>query len=246
MPPGEGAGEAREAVLSVPVPLRLLFRPPAGSGRSSPVLIGMHGYAMDAASLFPLLCRMAPEEFLVVSLQGPHSTFAPGAELGPAAERGFHWGVSARAEENRAVHRAAVSQALRWAVARRGDPARVCLLGFSQPCSLNYRLALDPPHGLPFRAVVALCGGLPGEWHEPAPGTPASRATDVLHVSTDADPFYPAARIASYAGQLTARFRTAAHHVHAGGHRIPSSAVEDVRAFLGERAADRLTSTPDA
>lgn len=237
MPSAEEPGPpAREVVLSVPVPLRLLFRPAPETPRPAPVLIGMHGYAMDASSLFPLLCRMAPEEFLVVSLQGPLSAFAPGAQLGSREERGFHWGVSPRPEENRAVHRAAVTQALRWVVARRGDPARVSLLGFSQPCSLNYRLALDPPHGLPFLAVVGLCGGLPGEWREPEPGTPASRSTDVLHVSTDADPFYPAARIAPFRAQLASRFRTAVHHVHPGGHRIPSAAVDDVRAFLhGER-----------
>lgn len=223
----------QEVVLSVAVPLRLLVREAEGrEGLPAPVVIGLHGYAMDAASLFPLLARMVPERFRLIALEGPHSTFAPGEELGPSGARGYHWGVSSRHEENRSVHRAALTQALRWAVARRCDPARVSLVGFSQPCSFNYRLALDPPHGLPFRAVVGICGGLPGEWDAPGPGTPASRSTAVLHVSTDADPFYSPDRIAAFGERLSSRFRSAVHAVHAGGHRIPKSALPLVREFL--------------
>ena len=227
----ERRGVPPRAMTSISVPLQLFPRLPHAPP-PFPLLLGLHGYGMHAATLFPLLARMAPDGWGVVALEGPQSAFLPGEALGPSGARGFHWGVSPRHEDNQAVHRAAVAEAIAWSVARGADPARVSLVGFSQPCSFDYRLALAPPHGLPFRAVVGLCGGLPGEWTEPAPGTPASSATHVLHVSTDADEYYPLERVAPFRELLAARFASARHETHHGGHRIPSTAVAPVRDLL--------------
>lgn len=220
-----------EAFLTVEVPLRLLARRPEGGADRAPVLLGMHGYGMDAESFLAVLVRAAPPGFLVVSLQGPHSTFVSGVD-DPEMKRGFHWGVSARAEDNRLVHRRAVAATFAWAAANGGDPGRAILAGFSQPCSFNYRLAADPPEGLTFSAVLAFCGGPPGEWTGPGEPTAASAAVDVLHVSTNQDPYYPASRIAPYREILASRFRSAEHRVYDGGHRVPSASLPDVRAFL--------------
>ncbi len=227
----ERRGIPPRATTSISVPLQLFPRLPHVPP-PFPLLLGLHGYGMHAATLFPLLARMAPEGSGVVALEGPQSAFLPGEELGPSGARGFHWGVSPRHEDNQAVHRAAVAEAIAWSVARGADPARVTLLGFSQPCSFGYRLALAPSHGHPFRAVVALCGGLPGEWTEPGPGTAASSVTHVLHVSTDADEYYPLERVAPFASLLASRFASARHEIHHGGHRIPSTAIPVVKTFL--------------
>ncbi len=218
---------------SIEVPLQLFPHLPTGS-HPFPLLLGLHGYGMHAATLFPLLARMAPTGWGVVAVEGPQSAFLPGEALGPAGARGFHWGVSPRHEDNQAVHRAAVAAAIAWGVERGADPSRVSLLGFSQPCSFNYRLALAPPHGRPFRALVGLCGGLPGEWAEAVPGTAASAATHAFHVSTDADEFYALERVAPFGALLSPRFSSARHEIHAGGHRVPSTAILVVRAFLEE------------
>jgi predicted esterase len=221
------------ATTSIAVPLHLFPRLPDAPG-PFPLLVGLHGYGMHAATLFPLLARMAPEGWGVVAVEGPQSAFLPGEALGPSGARGFHWGVSPRHEDNQAVHRAAVAAAIAWGVERGADAARVSLLGFSQPCSFDDRLALAPPHGRPFRAVVGLCGGLPGEWTGPGEGTESSRRTHVLHVSTDADEYYSLDRVAPFGAILASRFASARHEVHHGGHRIPSSAVPVVRSFLAE------------
>ena len=227
------AGVPPRATTSIAVPLHLFPHLPGTPG-PFPLLLGLHGYGMHAATLFPLLRRMAPDGWGVVAVEGPQSAFLPGEALGPAGARGFHWGVSPRHEDNREVHRAAVASAIAWGVERGADPARVSLLGFSQPCSFDYRLALAPPHGLPFRALVALCGGLPGEWTEASAGTETSARTHVLHVSTRGDEFYSLDRVAPFRALLASRFATARHEIHEGGHRIPSSAVPVVRAFLEE------------
>lgn len=220
-----------EAFLTVEVPLRLLARRPEEGAGPAPVLLGMHGYGMDAESFLAVLAKAAPSSYLVLSLQGPHSTLVSGVD-DAEQRKGFHWGVSPRAEDNRLVHRRAVVAALAWAAASGGDRARTVLAGFSQPCSFNYRLAADPPDGVPFPAVLAFCGGVPGEWTGPGEPTAASAATDVLHVSTNHDPYYPAERIAPYREILASRFRSAAHILFDGGHRVPSASFADVRTFL--------------
>jgi predicted esterase len=224
-----------ETVLSVSVPLRLFAAGMTDRARSVPILLGMHGYGLDAESLFPVLLRVAPPHALVVSLQGPESALLEGTN--PAdPRRGFHWGVSPNPDDNRAVHRTSVAEAIAWADAHGGDPGRVLLFGFSQPCSFNYRLALDPPHGVHFRAIAAICGGIPGEWTANEPGTASSRETDVLHISARTDQFYSLERIAPFKERLAARFRSAAHGLYDGGHRIPSASTNEVRAFLAARS----------
>ena len=118
---------------------------------------------MDAESFLAVLGSARPRRFLVLSLQGPHSTYVSGVN-DPEMKRGFHWGVSPRAEDNRLVHGRAVAAALAWAADNGGDRSRAVLAGFSQPCSFNYRLAAEPKDGVAFPAVLAFCGGVPGEW----------------------------------------------------------------------------------
>src|SRR5206468_3176795 len=99
-----------------------------------------------------------------------------------------------------------------WLSSRDVDWDRISLAGFSQPCSFNYRVALDPPHGRPFRCVLGFCGGIPGEWAEGKP-TVAAIDTRVLHVSTREDPFYPLDRVASFQDSLGSRFAHVEHRL---------------------------------
>lgn len=224
-----------KTTLSIRIPVRLLAAGATEEPGHAPILIGMHGYGQDADSLLPILLHVAPPGFLVLSLEGPESAYLEATSTS-SARRGFHWGVSTRPDDNRAVHRACVAEAIAWAGAHGGDPERVLLLGFSQPCSFNYRLALAPPHGVPFRAIAALCGGIPGEWTSKEPGTGASRETDVLHVSTREDEIYSLDKTAHYRERLASRFRSATHSLYDGGHRIPSASADEVRAFLAAHA----------
>jgi predicted esterase len=222
---------ALSSTLTIPVPFPVVAESPGGNG-PFPIVLALHGYAMDAKGMLDLSRRLVPPGVLLAAAQGPHSTIVPGTESG-ARNVGFHWGVSKDPRENRALHRAVVAAALEWSVSQGGDPSRVALLAFSQPCSFDYRLALDPPGGVPLRAAVGICGGIPGEWADgDGAATPASRATDVLHVSTLEDPWYSTVKIARYSGLLASRYRSATHIVLPGGHRIPSAAAGRIRLFL--------------
>jgi dienelactone hydrolase len=228
-----------ETELSIPVSFRLFADVPPGSNRDTPVVVALHGYAQDAAMIRDVARRLSPEGAILLAPEGPFSTLAPGTESEATKKVGFHWGVHPKAEWNRGVHRAAVDAAISWALRNCGDADRVSLVAFSQPCSFNYRLALDPPHGRPFRAIVGICGGLPGEWlaeNAMPEGTSASKRTAVLHVSTKDDPFYPAGKIEPYGRHLAARFGSAEHRLYDGGHRIPSAAADVIRAVLAASA----------
>lgn len=224
--------ELLSEALSIAVPLHVTARRPRGVPRPFPILVGLHGYAMTGDEMMEFLPRLAPEGWLLVSVEGPHSTLVPGAERQGRA--GFHWGVTPRVAEVRGLHRTAVTKAIDWAEAQGGDTARVSLVGFSQPVSHGYRLASDPPHDRPFRAVVGICGGIPGEWADgsDAPAGPP-RPTAVFHASATEDPYYPRERIALFPERLGARFASVTHRLYHGGHRIPSASLEEIRAFLG-------------
>ena len=158
------SGRPDAVVVPIQVPLRLFpAGPEAPAGGPAPVLLAMHGYAMSPLPMLGIARQLAPSTFLVVAIQGPQSTYAPESTLADP-KVGFHFGVSPEAEDNRATHRAAVAAAIEWATTHGGDPGRISVVGFSHPCSFNYRLALHPPHETPFRAVVAICGGIPGRW----------------------------------------------------------------------------------
>jgi predicted esterase len=224
-----------EAILSVPVPLHIYSEEPSSPGDGPfPAVVGLHGYAMSAPPLLGLMRRFVPKPFLTISLEGPFSAISRGEDLGSVKQTGYHWGASPRHEESRAVHRDSVKAAVEWAVSRGADPGRIVLLGFSQPCALNYRLALDPPHGRPFASVVALCGGVPGDWtaDDAGAGTPASLATPVLHLSTRQDPYYPLEKVAAFRPRLLPRFASVEHVLVDGGHRVPSESFEALTSFL--------------
>lgn len=223
--------------LTVEVPFRVLALPPkAPAAGPVPVLVGLHGYAQNADLMLKLLALMAPDTFLLVAVEGPHGTLAPGKEIGPKPKRGYHWGIAPDPTDTRAAHRTCVAKAIDWASGIGGDPARISLAGFSQPCSLNLRLALAPPHGQPFRSVLSFCGGLPGEWmtdEQAGPATEASRATAAYFVSTTADPFYSVDQVKPFGERLARRFGPTTHAFHEGAHRIPLQAFDEARAFLG-------------
>ena len=227
------SGRPDAIVVPIQVPLRLYpAEPREPSGGPAPVLLAMHGYAMSPLPMLGIARQLAPPSFLVVAIQGPQSAYAP--ENTPADPKvGFHFGVSPEADDNRATHRAAAAAAIAWAASHGGDPGRVSLVGFSHPCSFNYRLALHPPHEAPFRAVVAICGGLPGKWTDlDPPGTPFSKATHVLHISTRDDEWYPLEKTTPYRNRLAVRFASAEHLLFDGGHRAPSASFDAIREFL--------------
>jgi predicted esterase len=96
-------------------------------------------------------------------------------------------------------------------------PARRLLLGFSQAVALNYRLAATCPEAL--RGVIAVCGGLPGDWDE---GDYRTVSAAILHLARDQDEYYPSNVSVHYPERLRRRAADVEFHLVGGGHQMPS------------------------
>jgi predicted esterase len=101
------------------------------------------------------------------------------------------------------------------------------LAGFSQPVGLNYRFIATHPGQV--GGVLGICGGVPRDWEEDK--YQAVQAA-VLHISRDADEFYPLDVVSTFAQRLRRRAADVEFHLLPGQHRFPSKAGEIVRPWM--------------
>src|SRR5207237_10464920 len=99
---------------------------------------------------------VAPEDFAIAALQGPHQHLKEAKEPGRPLRFGFGWLTNFHPEESIAIHHRTLPEVTE-SLANEGiaDPKRVFLLGFSQSCALNYRFAFTHPHFL--LGVIGFC-----------------------------------------------------------------------------------------
>lgn len=203
--------------------------------RPSPLLIALHGYGASKRQMMREARQIAPEEFAIAGLQGPHQHLKEPKEKGGPLRFGFGWLTNFRSEESVALHHRAVL-ALIDTLVNEGitDPRRVFLLGFSQSCALNFRFAFTHPDKL--RGVIGICGGLPGDWESSELYQPTEAA--VFHLSGARDEFYLPARVSDYARQLRMRARDVEANTYDAGHEIVPAMREDIKAWLVRRTGD--------
>ncbi|KTS04058.1 alpha/beta hydrolase [Microbacterium testaceum] len=203
--------------------------PPAERG-DRPVLLLLHGYGSDEHDLFGLVPYL-PSEFVVASVRAP---LAP-----PWPMPGASWypieGLDGRDPD--AVTRAARS-VLAWVQDVVGD-APVGLLGFSQGGAVALQTLRADPDAVSFAVVLAgyAAGGeLPGD------AVLAERRPPVFWGRGAADDVIPAHLIDATAQWLPGHSELSGR-VHPGlTHSISQDELDDVRAFLDARLADRAAA----
>ncbi len=180
--------------------------------------------------------RISAGRMVVISLQGPYQFYF---RLGGDREKynvGFGWGTNWKLEESVDLHHRLIRRLIRLAVRDYGaDPRRVFLLGFSQACSFNYRFMAAYP-GL-VRGVVAVCGGVPHEWHEP-PGRRRA-PTDVLHIAATNDEWYSREKNLEFRRLLAARVRSLDFRFYKSTHRFPRKAIPHIRRWMEKAGTSR-------
>jgi phospholipase/carboxylesterase len=190
--------------------------PPAERG-DRPVLLLLHGYGSDEHDLFGLVPYL-PSEFVVASVRAP---LAP-----PWPMPGASWypieGLDGRDPD--AVTRAARS-VLAWIQDAVGD-APVGLLGFSQGGAVAVSFAV-------VLAGYAAGGELPGD------AVLAERRPPVFWGRGAADDVIPAHLIDATAQWLPGRSELSGRVYPGLTHSISQDELDDVRAFLDARLADR-------
>ncbi len=222
-PPTSTIERTLSAEIKLYYDLRLPQQTPA------PLLIALHGYGASKRQMMREARSLVPENFAIVSLQGPHQHLKEPKEPGGPLRFGFGWLTNFYPEESIAIHQRALLEIIdSLANERVADPKRVFLLGFSQSCALNYRFAFR--HAEVLRGVIGICGGLPGDWKNREIYQPTEAS--IFHLSGERDEFYPPARTNDYAAQLRTRAREVESRSYDAGHEIVQAMRDDIRDWL--------------
>jgi phospholipase/carboxylesterase len=195
----------------------------------NPLVIAMHGYGGDKSSMMKLARRINDRDFTIAALQGPHQHLVMPTKEPPALGYGFGWLSNFKPEESIALHHRLVNQVIDELVGSgRADGTRVFLMGFSQACGVNFRYAFTHPGRV--RGVVAICGGIPGDWQQP--GKYEGGQLDVLYIAAERDEFYTPERMRQNAEALKSRARSVELRFFDAKHEVPREAYSTINEWL--------------
>jgi phospholipase/carboxylesterase len=195
----------------------------------SPLLIALHGYGANKRQMMREAKQMAPSNFAIVSVQGPHEHMKEPKEPGGPLRYGFGWLTNFRPEEAQRVHHEALITLIKKFIDDGvADAERIFLVGFSQSCALNYRFAFTYPNYL--RGVIGMCGGLPGDWEVSEVYQPTSAS--IFHLAGTRDEFYTPERVSDYAERLRLRAPDVEFRSYDAGHEFVPEMNRDIKSWL--------------
>lgn len=201
-----------------------LLQAPDGVDTRTPLVVTLHGFGANPESMLKLTARLFDVPVIVAAVQGPYQFFL-NAETRDA---GYGWITNRRPAESIRLHRDMVLHVLDEVGTEFGIPAgRRLLAGFSQAVALNYRFAATCPEAI--RGVIAICGGLPGDWDD---GDYKTVSAAILHIARRQDQYYPPAVTEAYAQRLRTRAVDVEFHLVDGGHQMPSEGNRIVSPWL--------------
>jgi len=213
-----------DRIFSARLDCHYLLQAPEVVNRDTPLVVTLHGFGMNPEIMLQLTARLFDTAPVIVSLQGPYPFFLPT----PTRDVGYGWITSRYSAESVRLHHDMVSHVLEEAGAQFGiPPARRVLAGFSQPVGLNYRFAATCPGAV--RGVIAICGGLPGDW-ETGAYQPVHAA--LLHIARRQDEYYKPDVTGLYPERLRRRAGDVEFHLIDGGHQMPSTGRQYVAPWL--------------
>jgi predicted esterase len=190
----------------------------------TPLVLTLHGFGGNPEAMLQLTSRLFEVPLVIASLQGPNQFFLPP----DTRDVGYGWITSRQPAESIRLHRDMVSYVADEAGREFGIPReRRILVGFSQSVSLNYRFVATCPDAV--RAVIGICGGLPGDWDD---GGYKPVTAAVLHIARRDDSYYPAGVTEQYSGRLRRRAPDVEFHLIEGGHQMPSGGSRIVGPWL--------------
>jgi predicted esterase len=208
-------------------------------GGPKPLIIALHGYGGDKSSMMRLMRRILIDgedgacDFLLACPQGPHQHLVMPTEESPNLGYGFGWLSNFKPEESVAMHHNLIREIIETLTSTgRADASRVFLLGFSQASGANFRFAFT--HGDLIRGVVAICGGIPGDWE--TEGKYQSGVVDVLFVAAERDQYYTPDRMRRNAESLRSRARSVELRFFDAAHEVPRESYPVIDEWLRRRS----------
>jgi predicted esterase len=207
-----------------------LYVPYENIQKPLPLLIGLHGYEGNKESMMALMNRIKSRDYIKASVQGPNSFFVR-TEDERRPKIGFGWMMQYKAADTIWLHHKTLISVIEDTAAEYPvDRRAIFLIAFSQSVALNYRFAFSHP-GL-IRGVVAVCGGIPGDWDEEKY---YASDTDVLIIAGEADEFYPPERTRTFKDALARRARAVEYKSFPVGHIFPRESLPVIEEWIAAR-----------
>jgi predicted esterase len=216
-----------DLTLKAEINLYYDLRVPKTASTASPLLIAVHGYGAHKRYMMREATAIAPEHFVIASIQGPHQHYREAAKGG--WRTGFGWLTPHRPEEYIALHHDFIRR-LTKGLAEEGkiDSKQVWLFGFSQACALNFRFAFTYPEFL--AGLIAACGGIPGDLDDNDAYRPFGAKT--LYLYGNEDEFYSQEQFSEYDSKLAAMLPNYTSEQFEAGHEITEGMRQRMREFL--------------
>ena len=194
--------------------------------KNSPLLIAVHGYGAHKRYMMREARAVAPDNFVIASVQGPHQHFRP-TENGYRI--GFGWLTEHKPEEYVRLHHEFLLRVIdKLSADDLIDTDRIYLYGFSQSCALNFKFAFT--HTNVARAIVAVCGGIPGDLETNPVYKPFPAETFYLY--GDDDEFYTKEKFAGFEKKLRETLPNFTSKEYKAKHEITEEMRTDIRDFL--------------
>lgn len=214
-----------ETDLSVKAEIKLyydLLLPENFSG-NAPLLIAVHGYGAHKRYMMREAQLVAPENFVIVSLQAPHQHWR---EAGGSYKIGFGWLTDYKSEDSVLLHHNFVLEVVEKLAEKQFiDTKNIYLLGFSQSCALNFRFAFTFPEIL--RGIIGICGGIASDLDENPVYQPTN--ADTFYLYSDDDEFYPLEKYEKSAQRLDEFLPNFQSKLYQAKHEITDEMREDIK-----------------
>jgi predicted esterase len=196
--------------------------------RPAPLLIAVHGYGAHKRYMMREARQVAPEHFVIASVQGPHQHYRATKD---GYSTGFGWLTDHNSEEYVALHHDFLLRVIdKLANDRIIDDRQVYLFGFSQACALNFRFAFT--HSEVPAAVIGVCGGIPGDLDTNPKYKPFDART--FYLFGDDDEFYTQDKFAAFDSKLRAELPNYESKHYVAKHEITDEMRRDMKKFLAE------------
>ena len=229
--------ETRDLSLKAEIDLYYdLYVPDAA--RNAPLMIAVHGYGAHKRYMMREARVIAPENFVIASVQGPHQHFRQTAD---GYRIGFGWLTEHKPEEYIRLHHDFLLRVIETLSSQRLiDDSQIHLFGFSQACALNFRFAFTHPE-VP-SSVIGVCGGIPGDLDTNPIYKPFDART--FYLFGDDDEFYSQEKFEGFEKKLRDVLPNFQSKRYKAKHEITHDMREDIREFLSAQShAPDLDST---
>jgi predicted esterase len=199
---------------------------PENAPKNAPLLIAVHGYGAHKRYMMREAKLIAPEHFVIASIQAPHQHFR---RTDDSYKIGFGWLTDYKSDESVALHHNFILQIIENLANRNLiNREQIFLYGFSQACALNFRFAFTHPTIL--RGILGICGGIPGDLDTNEIYKPFDAETFYLY--GDDDEFYPLEKFQKFEQNLREVLPKFESKQYAAKHEISDEMRADAKKWL--------------